>query len=82
MTVSQLLKQHTQHVHWSHEQHHTSMQYYWQEGLPEEREELIEKYRVGVKRPFSWVEDENSSWRSFTTEGGRMDFFRSLHTDG
>ena len=63
------------------------MRYYWQDGLPEERDALIEKYRSGVKAPRAWWDmhgaRQRRPYRSFKQsereeEDGRSAFFRSL----
>ena len=81
-----VLQRCTDEASWTAEQHAVRMRYYWQDGLPEEREELIAKYKIGVKAPVAWSEcdavgDPYAVYRRFRSswEGdARSAFFQAL----
>ena len=83
-SVADLLERCTDEAHCTHDQHHVSMQHYWQDGLPDERDELVEKYRAGVKLPYTWPHHNTDRYRVFKParseheEDGRLAFFRGL----
>ena len=94
-TVAQLLKEHSEPVCWSNDQHHTCMSYYWSDGhLGGEEDELRTMYANGVKRPFCRQSAElverpeaDARYRRFhqVQSDGRLDgramFFQSLEAE-